>query len=304
MHNAALRYLVAVARYGSIRRASDELNISASAINRQILRLEAEFGIELFERRASGMKATRHGELVIEHARNTLHEFDAVRSEISETQGELSGNIRISTLDSLTLHVLPSAMIAFRKEHSAVTFQIETSNPAGVTRHVSNDSADIGLTFLSEARSGITILHHVPAPLCAIMHKNHPLAAHKSLSAFDCLRHEIILQEDSGPVISFLGKEMEEMRRDATPILITNTIVASKTMILRGAGLGFFTRLGFIEELEAGEIIAVPLSEEGPSSLTLATIISSSRRTTRAIDRFVDVLSKVLDEEQSRRLKT
>ena len=304
MHHAALRYLVAVARYGSIRKASNELNISASAINRQILMLEEEFGIELFERRASGLKPTMHGDLLIEHARNTLHEFDVVRSEINEMQGRLAGNIRIATLDSLTLHVLPTAIIAFRKDHPDVTFQIETADPASVTRLVSNDSADIGLTFFSEAHSGITILHHVPSPLCAIMHTSHPLANNNSLSAYDCLSYDIILQEDSGSVVAFLGRAMADMRRKALPILVTNTIVASKAMILRGAGIGFFTRLGFIQELETGEVAAIRLSERGPSSLKLATIISSSRRTTRTIDNFVDTLSRVLDEQQFRRLQS
>ncbi|MCP4381722.1 MAG: LysR family transcriptional regulator [Hyphomicrobiales bacterium] len=297
MHNAALRYIDAVARFGSIRRASEELNISASAINRQIIKLEEQFGVELFERRANGLKPTVHGILVIEHARRTLHDFEAVRSEVGESLGTLTGLVRIATLDSITVHILPRAIISFRKRHPGVTFRIETADPTGVTRLVSNDSADIGLTFENAAQPGIAVLHQVPAPLCVVMHRTHPLSGRARLSVFDCLTSDIILQEDTGPVTPLLGDEIASVKQSSAPILVTNTIVASKGLILRGAGLGFFTRFGFIQELEVGTVVAVPLEERRPSTLKLATIVSSGRRTTRAIDMFVEELHGVLDAE-------
>lgn len=297
MHAVVLRYIDAVARYGSIRRASDELNISASAINRQILQLEHRLGVELFERRASGLKPTKLGSLVIEHARRTLHDYEAVRSEIGLSEGRLTGHIRVATLDSLTVHVLPRAMIEFRKTHPGVTFRIETADPAGVTRLVSNDSADIGLTFEAQALPGLTVLHEAPASLYAIMHHGHALAGARSLSIFDCLSSDIILQEDSGPVGNVLGGEIAAVKRNSTAILVSDTIVASKAFILRGAGVGFFTRFGFIQELEAGSVVAVPLSDRRLSSLKLATIASSTRRTTQAVDMFVQHLSQILDSE-------
>ncbi len=44
MHAVILRYLDQVARVGSIRRAAEKLNVASSAVNRQILKLEAESG--------------------------------------------------------------------------------------------------------------------------------------------------------------------------------------------------------------------------------------------------------------------
>jgi DNA-binding transcriptional LysR family regulator len=50
LHSRMLRYLDEVARAGSIRQASLRLNVAASAINRQIMMLEAEMGGQIFER--------------------------------------------------------------------------------------------------------------------------------------------------------------------------------------------------------------------------------------------------------------
>lgn len=297
MHASVLRYIDAVAKLGSIRKASEALNVSASAINRQVLQLEDRLGIELFERRASGMVPNEIGNIVLEHVRRTLRDFDAVKGEIAYHKGHLTGTVRIATLDSLTVHILPQAMMSFREDYPGVTFQIETSDPPGVTRMVSINSADIGLTFERRSLPGISVVHTLPASMCAIMHRDHPFAGRSEVSVFDCPPSEVILQEDTGPIVDFLGSELVEAKRRASPVLVSDTIVASKAMILGGAGIGFFTRFGYLQEIEDGTVVAVPLIEEGPASLTLATIVSSGRRRPRAVTAFLSHLQSVLDRE-------
>jgi DNA-binding transcriptional LysR family regulator len=66
-----LRYLDQVARVGSIRRAAEKLNVASSAVNRQILKLEAEIGVPIFERRGNGVRLTPAGEQLMRHTRNS-----------------------------------------------------------------------------------------------------------------------------------------------------------------------------------------------------------------------------------------
>ena len=84
MHAAVLRYFEAVAEEGSIRRASERLHISPSAVDRQILKLEDHLGTPLFERRPNGMRLTDAGQLVLNHARTTLHDFARLRGDIDD----------------------------------------------------------------------------------------------------------------------------------------------------------------------------------------------------------------------------
>src|SRR6202008_933789 len=75
MHAAVLRYFDHVARHGSIRKAADALSVASSAVNRQILRLEDEMGVALFERGRSGVRPTAAGELLLRHVRETQNEY-------------------------------------------------------------------------------------------------------------------------------------------------------------------------------------------------------------------------------------
>ena len=61
--------------------------MSASAVNRQILKLEGYFGAPLFERRPAGMRLTDTGRLVLDHFRSTLRDFARLKSEISTNGG-------------------------------------------------------------------------------------------------------------------------------------------------------------------------------------------------------------------------
>jgi DNA-binding transcriptional LysR family regulator len=80
MHARVLRYLDEVVRRGSIRKAAEHLHVAPTAVNRQILDLEAELGTPLFERIHKRLRLTPTGEMVLAHVRATLREHAALRA--------------------------------------------------------------------------------------------------------------------------------------------------------------------------------------------------------------------------------
>src|SRR5258708_4355534 len=77
----AASWLVVVAKVGSIRRAAAQLNVSASAVDRQILKLEAEYGAQLFERLPRGLRPTVAGGVLVAEIERWQQEHDrAIRT--------------------------------------------------------------------------------------------------------------------------------------------------------------------------------------------------------------------------------
>src|SRR5258708_15492753 len=130
MHAAVLRYLDHVARQGSIRKAAETLSVASSAVNRQILRLEDEIGVPLFERSRSGVRPTAAGELLLRHVRETQNEFQRARAEIASLGGSVSGNVRVISLESVVARVLPQSVAAMAARHPRVHFTILTVHPS------------------------------------------------------------------------------------------------------------------------------------------------------------------------------
>ena len=294
MHAAVLRYFEAVAEEGSIRRASERLHISPSAVDRQILKLEDYLGTPLFERRPNGMRLTEAGQLVLNHARTTLHDFARLRGDIDDLRGVVSGEVTIATLDSLTVHFLPEAVARFVATHPAVQIRVVALDPVEAMHSVAQGNADLGLTFSPARRRGISLLADVPSPMCAIVPPDHELAAREFVTLDECGGCRLMYQDHSASMQPFFGNEMEAFKSAHKPVAISNTLAVLKRLLLRGVGIAFYTRLGFAEELADGRLVAVPLEGERLSTLRLCLIAPSDRMPTVAAHAVAEHLRRAL----------
>ena len=113
MHASVLKYFVEVARCGSIRKAAQNLYVASSAVNRQILKLEAEMGTDLFDRLPNGIRLNAAGERMLQHIRATLNDFHLMRGELDELKDERTGHVSVAAMDSLFVDLLPAAVEEF-----------------------------------------------------------------------------------------------------------------------------------------------------------------------------------------------
>ena len=128
-HLRILRYVDEVARTGSIRKAADQLNVTASAVNRRIMDLEEELGAQLFERRPRGVRLTAAGEVFVHYLREQDGGVERMKSQIEDLKGLRRGTVRIACSQALALDFLPREIAAFRARHPMVSFGVRRSRP-------------------------------------------------------------------------------------------------------------------------------------------------------------------------------
>jgi DNA-binding transcriptional LysR family regulator len=92
-----LKIFYAVAEAGSFTRASDTLNLSQSAISRQISSLEDSLKVTLFHRHARGLKLTEQGRLLLDAARDILSRLTIAEAKLYEARDRPLGPLRITT---------------------------------------------------------------------------------------------------------------------------------------------------------------------------------------------------------------
>ena len=110
MNLQRLRYFQAVGRFGSFRRAADELNITQPALSRQMKALEDEVGGRLLEREASGVKPTGLGHTLMKTMRPVLTGYEAALAEIRRHARGFQNELRIGYLISAAQAVLSPAL--------------------------------------------------------------------------------------------------------------------------------------------------------------------------------------------------
>ncbi|HEX2556447.1 MAG TPA: LysR family transcriptional regulator [Microvirga sp.] len=277
MHAAALNYFREVVRTGSVRKAAAVLNVASSAVNRQILKLETEFGARLFDRQPSGMRLTLAGELLLRHVAATLHDFDRVRAEIDDLKAARSGHVSIAAMDSLLVDFLPRAIDRFRLEFPAVSYTVLSIQPTDVPQQVADGLADFGFTFVSQVPPSVHFEAEIPAPIGVVMPAEHPLALQASVD-FDAVRRfPLLAQSDPLPRSADIDPDFARFRAEFRPKLVSNSIQMLKVGLRLNQGIAFFTRLGFLQEIESGELAWRPFKSPAINQLKLGMLTPSSR---------------------------
>src|SRR5262249_19165319 len=150
MHAVVLRYLDQVAKAGSIRRAAEQLNVASSAVNRQILKLETEIGVPIFERRGNGVRLTPAGEQLLRHTRQTLAEWRPPRLEVAAITGDIGGEVRITAIPSLLVRVVPRAIKPIATRYPNISFCVIDADPAEHGEEMRAARPDIALQFIDK----------------------------------------------------------------------------------------------------------------------------------------------------------
>lgn len=92
-----LRVFHAVAEAGSFTHAGDTLNLSQSAVSRQVSSLEENLAVPLFHRHARGLMLTEQGEILFKTAREILAKLNMAEARISESRERPKGPLKITT---------------------------------------------------------------------------------------------------------------------------------------------------------------------------------------------------------------
>ena len=101
-----LKIFHAVAEAGSFTNATINLNLSQSAISRQIQSLEQDLKLQLFERHARGLTLTENGEYLFKTAHDVISKLKEVETSLGDQKNKPSGKLTITTVRSFGTHWL------------------------------------------------------------------------------------------------------------------------------------------------------------------------------------------------------
>lgn len=196
-HLRILRLIDEVARTGSIRRAAEQLNFTASALTRRIQNLEAELGVVLFERTSRGMRPTMAGDLFLSHARKQLAEAETLKSGLEDLQGLRRGNVRIACSQAVAPEFMPRAIGTFRRVYPMVNFDVRVVDHEQAAAALASYDVDIALVFSPDILPEFEPLARLEQRLVALMPRRHALAEMSPLRLRDCAAHPVALPERS-----------------------------------------------------------------------------------------------------------
>ncbi len=139
-----LRIFRTVAEQGTLAGAANALGRTPSALSMMLAQLEDELGAPLFETDRKN-RLTPLGELVLAESTHATDTFDRSRDAIRRYVSSTAGTVRIITVPSAAVTLLPERIAAFSRQHPDVRLEISDADSRSVRRRIRLEEADIGI---------------------------------------------------------------------------------------------------------------------------------------------------------------
>lgn len=272
-----LRYFMAVGRLGSIRKAADELNVSASAIARQILNVEADMGTSLFERLPSGLRLTAAGEIMMAAGSRWNKNMQDVRAQIEDLRGLKRGHVELAIIDALAKGHIPAALHAMQSRYPGITVGVRVLGNDDVRRAVANGEVDFGIMFEPQSYRDLSVRAFVNVVLGFVTPVGHPLGELPEARFSACSGSALVVPAEplavSQQIAVLEGATGLELNRRAS----SDNIQFITSLVMEGVGIGILTSLDVATEVQAGRLSFTRISDTLLRPMTLALCTNSAR---------------------------
>jgi LysR family transcriptional activator of glutamate synthase operon len=143
-----LTYTEAVARHRHFTRAAEELDVAQSALSHQIRRLEADLGVELFERTSRRVVPTEAGEAVALRARRVLAEVNGLRGEVDRQRGVVGGRLAIGALLPVGTIEITRLLAEFTEKYPGVEVNLREGTASDMLERLKADELDVAFSLI------------------------------------------------------------------------------------------------------------------------------------------------------------
>ncbi|MCU1407498.1 MAG: LysR family transcriptional regulator [Glaciihabitans sp.] len=188
-----LRHFVAVAEQLHFTRAAKSLNISRPALSSSVKKLEAELGVELFDRSAEGTQLSPEGRQLLADAQ-PLIEAETARIAAAEAAAALPATLSLSFVPGVTVGKWTTA---WEERHPGVTLRVRPGTEADAVSVLRDGMADLSFVRLPVKGHGLSIIPLYKETAVIVVSKDHPLAAHDELTLADIAGENVVQNPES-----------------------------------------------------------------------------------------------------------
>lgn len=286
-----LQFFLATAQGGSLAAAAAALTVSSATVHRRVAALERRLGARLFVRSPRGYALTAAGGELLAHAQAVDAEILAAERRLGGRDEELSGRLRVSTVDDLAIGRLGGVLRDFTARHPRVCIELSVASGRA---DLAQRQADVALRPGSRPSEGDVIARRVCAVGVALYAsrvyvERHGLPEPKRLAG-----HRVVRAD---PAQAFLPMEryLDRHAPAATVALRSDSMLARLAAVRDGIGIGLLPCFAADADgalLRIGQVVA-------DASAELWIVIHADLRRNARVRSFADFAHQALGAQRS-----
>ncbi len=279
----------------SMTAAAQKLFLTQPAVSQQIRQLEEYLGVDILVRGVRQIQPTPQGHLLFEYAQRIIRLSKEAEVAIQTMGGEVTGPLRVATLNSLGLHLLGPVFSMFLKNNKNVKLHLEYDRGLDLISKVAKGEYDIVLIPDAEKEFGedpqdcskvkiaqdemwLVVSNRVDVP--------------QSIRLKDLVSQPIVMM--TGEYQGFenaLTKLLKKEDLKQNPIFESSNVGTLKRMIESGLGWGFLPSHSIKKQLETGRLRRVMISDF-EYKMDLCAYVNKNRSTLKSTEVFLKALEQ------------
>ncbi len=291
MQIESLKVFCDLAETKSFTKAAQINSVTQSAVSQTISVLERRFKTLLIERSKKNFRLTPEGEVFYDYSKRILQTCDALTSKLQEIDNVICGNIRVATIYSIGLHVLPPYVKQFLQSYPTVNVHVEYRRDNQVYENVLGNVVDLGLVAYPGRDARLEIVPIRKDTLVLICHPKHPLAKQKNIKVKMLRGQKFINFDPDIPTRRALDKIFKQHRVAVEQVMQFDNIETVKRAVEIDSGVAIVPQETITEEVAHQTLAAVQL-EQGAYSRPLGIIYKKNKVLSPAIKQFIALLKE------------
>jgi DNA-binding transcriptional LysR family regulator len=290
-----LEILQAIAETGSFTACGRKLNVSQSAISRQILLLEEELGEPLFLRVGRRVRMTAAAESLVQLGQRVFRDVNDTLGRITDRTGELRGMLRLSGGMTVCLYVFPPLLKHLRRVHPHLDMRLTVALAGRSVEEIRAGRVDAGLLTLPVDESDLVTVPALREELLLMTTPKHPLARRRIVTARDLAEQPFVLFEAGSATRRVIDRFFASQDIEPIVVMDTENVEIIKAMVRTGLGISIVPYQAIAREVRAGQLFCTRIEGQELFRET-GWVYPRANRTPRMISE----LLKAFDEVRGR----
>ncbi|MGU7772129.1 LysR substrate-binding domain-containing protein [Burkholderia sp. MR1-5-21] len=267
-----LQVLLSLASTGNLSQSAAALATTQPALSKWLKELEEDIGLPLFERHARGLRPTRYGEALIEHARRIDAHLDVARDDMEALREGGSGLVTIGTSGVAAADTVPLAVSQLLKRMPRAQVRLTESTMNQLMPQLVRGELDIvvGRSGPEPADAQLRAETLYVEPIDFVARPDHPLAGAAALGWDDVLAYSWIVWPPGTPVSNALEAALAAAGRTLPPHCVeSNSSILNLTLLNNTDLLGVASHRAAGRFAQLNAIRILPMQLEGFGSVSM-----------------------------------
>lgn len=278
-----LEYFQMASRLKNITRAAERLRVSQPNITVAIKKLEAELGIQLFDRSQKQLSLTPEGAVFLNRIELALRNIQDAVLEVNDYKQLQKGTIKIGIPSMIGAYLFPKIFSSFQRRYSHLDIYLYEEGSMAIREQLERDELDFGIVILTDASPNLQLLPMSNNQIMACIPPQNELSQKTSLSFSDLENTDLIMLKQGSYLRNLVLQKLKAANIDPNIVLESNQIETIKGLVASDVGIAFL--IDFIVHDTPG-IKTIPLSE--PLYVDIGLAWKKDRYISRAAQSFID----------------